>query len=160
MKNLKLIFILCLLVSSNTYSQYQWEQTTLPIGNNGFHDIDFINPNTGFAAVNESTTLKIYKTTDKGLTFESIWTAQNVDTYSNFAIDFINANTGFVYYNSQVRKIIGGVDQGLVIDFRSYANTSLNHYLKIFENGIGYCMYSRRDLFGLKIYKTTNSSRR
>ncbi|MCB0728388.1 MAG: hypothetical protein KDD00_13055, partial [Ignavibacteriae bacterium] len=60
------------------------------------------------------------------------------------------------YYNSQVRKIIGGVDQGLVIDFRSYANTSLNHYLKIFENGIGYCMYSRRDLFGLKIYKTTN----
>lgn len=141
------------------YSQGQWEQTTIQgIANSYIVDVDFINSNTGFIAlkvVSQIDTMIIYKTTDKGLTFSKFWSTIYYDP--EFGMSFNNADTGFVFYGDDAYKIWGNYNQSLVIN-NSWVPSK--HRIKIFENGIGYCLYGTKPstnyLCYVRIYKTIN----
>ena len=146
---------------TQVYSQGQWETTTIHPGggsNSFVVDVDFINSNTGFVAVRVDAyidTLIIYKTTNKGLSFTEFWSEKSSNP--EFGISFKNADTGFVFNGSDVYKIWGNFQQSRVIDNSWISN---KHRIKIFENGIGYCLYGTTpSTIGFcypRIYKTTN----
>lgn len=142
-KSIIFILFLTLQIAMNftkVYSQDQWEQTTIPnVANSYIVDVDFINSNTGFIALKvhaEVDTMIIYKTTDKGLSFSKFWSTIYYDP--EFGMTFNNADTGFVFYGDDVYKIWGEYNQSVVINNSWISN---KHRIKIFENGIGYCLY-------------------
>lgn len=138
-------------------SQTEWE-TSFGGSNFSHTDISFVNPNTGYVTGISNTTIRLLKTTNKGLN----WTLINSFFVSNMyqknsSIFFKSETIGYISYANKILKFNNG-DTSTVFTFPS---ASRWHKIRFVDNSTGYALFSRvaespAYLTEVIIYKTTN----
>lgn len=155
-----LIFILTTLFQSiflnnKSLAQSQWGTFSVPF-NGVIVDVDFLNADTGFVALanNATDTIKILKTTNKGITFVTFWKAKSVAAILGFSIEGKDANTCLVSYDDFIYEI----ENGFQAHCFTFPDINYKHKIRINESGTGYCLFSTLppNVAHNFIYKTTN----
>ncbi|MBK8981370.1 MAG: T9SS type A sorting domain-containing protein [Ignavibacteria bacterium] len=151
-----LIMVLASLFSNFGVSQV-WENQSI----GSVATMDFDDLNSGWIAVGGTVGYKILKTSDKGVSWDSIYGFNGYAYSENISIDRVNSDLGFIYYGSKiVRTTNGGDNWTTVYELSPYnipGEYSLCPVIKFYDSNTGYFSYTRYDKTnGVKIFRTTN----
>ena len=159
MKTIKLIIVIIIISFFDSYSQ-EWESPQSN-GTYGFK-MQFLNSNTGYIATKISyNTNKLFKTTDKGRTWNIAFT-RTIPNGDGFAFDFVDENTGFIFVDNSIFRTFNGgstwQEQSLNV-FNSHPAQPFT--IKFANSSTGYITYingeiENYNLRETKILETTN----
>lgn len=162
MKTFKIISAILLFISADVFSQ-SWESVSL--GNNVTStDLSFVNENTGFALTNYGINRKrLYKSSDKGLTWVSVWEKDENLAFPSASVFFKSAYEGYVCYQNKISKLTFSTDNSVSEQtVFTFPENSYKHKIKFVKDpqtgnfNIGYALFSKNSGPGVSIYKTTN----
>ncbi len=157
-----LLFIHCLLIINNCFSQSGWVVYSTGT-NKGLFDVHFINANTGWA-VGDST---IVKSTNGGVNWIREICNYNGTSTPLYSVRFINENTGFTAggfstgqftFNNYIYKTTnGGINWNLIFDQQNFSSGTINRIFPINENIIFISISGVIDLNAMGgLYKSMN----